>query len=308
MDPLEREGMSDPDSHQVNDELTPIEPAKTGEPAQPAQAVTPAENADLLQSPMSDPGLEAQRLRMLQQEQKMIASNTRKTQGYRDEHVREMDALTAERQQIAAQMQQQTAAQQAAAQEQSAGPAGIASRFSPQLQATMSASPELQELVGHLDTQSSAQLESLREENTHLSGQLKEMQGAVQQQQIQATANQLRPQYEALQKKYGEALPQETLNQAVAKTYATGVGLEAALFDVAPQTVLSHQQAVANVAAETKMREQWGDPAALAGMDDEFSGEAPQETFQSGESMESTFLRRHGKQALNEALRDGFSG
>lgn len=307
MDPIERAGTGEPASSQVNDDLTPIEPAKTGTPAQQAQTVTPAENGDFLKSPQSDPGLEAQRLRLLEQEQKMIANNTRKTQDAAENHRRESEALTAERQQIAAQMQQQTMAQQAAAEAKNTESAGMASRFSPELQTAMAQSPDLRELVGHFDSQSSAQLDSLREENKGLAEQLQKVQGTAQTIQQQQIVAQMKPQIAAVQEKYGQNLTPDILQAATKRSLETGLDVETALFSISPQTVQDHMQAVANVAAENNLKKRFGDNlGGLAGIDDEFTGVAPNETYQPGESFEESFRRVNGANAHRQALQEGF--
>lgn len=308
MDDLERDALGDPASQMASEDPLLSEPAKTEEPAQQAQSVEPADNGDFLLNPLSDPNLEAQRQRLVEQDRKMIASHTRKTMEREKQHRREMESVTAERQQLAAMMQQQNHAQQQEVARQESGPTGIAAHLSPgsQLQTEVQTNPALKEMFGAIDRVQSDQMKSMEERNKTLSDQLEKLQGTVQQQQQQAIVNHMRPQLEALQAKYGDALTSEVFQAATKKSLDSGLDLETALFNTSPKTVQSHIHAAARAEVQREFQERYGDLGALNGMEGEHLAQEPSEAFQPGEDFEQSFIRKNGLKAYREALAEGF--
>lgn len=302
MDPLERQGIGDPASQAVSDDPIVSEPAKTVDPAQPAQpAVEPASDGDILQTPLSDPGLEAQRKRLLDTERQMIANNTRKTKEREEQHRREMDALTADRQQTAAMMQNLTVQQQGA-QKQESGPQGSFDRLP--LELKEKSDPNLRVLLGAIDEAASGPMKSVVEQNKALTERLDQLEGTVKQQRDQAVVAHMKPQMEAMKAKYGEALTQDVFAATAKLSLETGLTMDTALYSVSPETVQKHIEAQATARAQQEMQERYGDQAALAGMGDELLGTPPAETFQKGESLEETYARREGLKGLRKALHD----
>lgn len=302
MDSLERAATGDTALPPDSGESVSADPTKTVEPTQPAQQqVEPASDADYLHTPHSEPQLEAQRKRLVEVERQMISSNTRKTMAREKEFRREQDAMTAERNQLAAALQNATAQHQGA-QPQQNGNGGTLSHLPAHLQSQMT--PELQEVFGAMDRSRDSEFKSLREQNDALMGHVEKLQGDFAQSRDQAIVQTYKPQAEALSAKYGDALTPDVSQAVIQEGIQKGLSLEAALLSVAPHVVQNHMMAVARVTAQKEINDQYGDLGALAGMDNETLGQAPTEKFVQGEPWEATFARRHGQKALRNMLRE----